>query len=41
MVVKVENHEPNVEKKIYTTGRSDGATSAEMADYIMETINKL
>ena len=31
----------NVEKKIYTTGRSDGATSAEMADYIMETINKL
>ena len=31
----------NVEKKIYTTGRSDGATSAEMADYIMDTINKL
>lgn len=31
----------NVEKKIYTTGRYDGATSAEMADYIMDTINKL
>lgn len=31
----------NVEKKIYTTGRSDGATSAQMADYIMETINNL
>ena len=29
------------EKKIYTTGRSDGATSAQVADYIMETIQKM
>ncbi len=29
------------EKKIALTGRSDGATGAEMADYIMETIEKL
>jgi isocitrate dehydrogenase (NAD+) len=26
------------EKKIYLTGRSDGATGAEFADYVMETI---
>ena len=31
----------NVEKKVYTTGRSDGATSEEMANYIMDTINSL
>ncbi len=30
-----------IEKKVYTTGRSDGATSAELADYIMDTITKL
>lgn len=29
------------EKKFVTTGRSDGATSAQLADYIMETIEKL
>ncbi len=29
------------EKKVVITGRSDGATSAELADYIMETIQKL
>ena len=29
------------EKKVFTTGRSDGATSAELADYIMETIKNL
>ena len=29
------------ERKIFTTGRSDGATSAQVADYIMETIEKL
>lgn len=28
------------EKKIVITGRSDGATSAELADYIMDTIKK-
>lgn len=28
------------EKKVVITGRSDGATSAELADYIMETIKK-
>lgn len=28
------------EKKVVITGRSDGATSAELADYIMETIQK-
>ena len=30
-----------IEKKVYTTGRADGATSAELADYIMDTITKL
>jgi isocitrate dehydrogenase (NAD+) len=29
------------ERRIYTTGRADGATSAQVADYIMETIEKL
>lgn len=29
------------ERKIYTTGRSNGATSEQVADYIMETIEKL
>lgn len=29
------------EKKLVLTGRSDGATSAEFADYLMETIEKL
>ena len=29
------------EKKLVTTGRSDGATCEEMADYILETVNKL
>ena len=29
------------EKKVVITGRSDGATSAELADYIMETIQKI
>lgn len=29
------------EKKIFTTGRADGATSEQVADYIMETIKKL
>lgn len=29
------------ERKIFTTGRSNGATSEEVADYIMETIQKL
>lgn len=29
------------EKKVVLTGRSDGATSAEYADYIMETLEKL
>lgn len=29
------------EKKIYTTGRSNGATSAEFAQYIMDTIQTL
>ncbi|MBR1444646.1 MAG: isocitrate/isopropylmalate dehydrogenase family protein [Firmicutes bacterium] len=28
------------EKKVVITGRSDGATSAEFADYVMETIEK-
>ncbi len=29
------------EKKLVTTGRSDGATCEEMADYILETVKKL
>lgn len=29
------------ERKIYTTGRSNGATSQQVADYIMETIERL
>lgn len=29
------------ERKIYTTGRADGATGEEVTDYIMETITKL
>ncbi|MBE6008369.1 MAG: isocitrate/isopropylmalate dehydrogenase family protein [Lachnospiraceae bacterium] len=29
------------ERKVYTTGRSDGATSDELTDYIIETIQKL
>ena len=29
------------ERKVYTTGRSNGATSEEVANYIMETIEKL
>lgn len=29
------------EKRVVTTGRSNGATSAQVADYIMETIEKL
>ncbi|MGB4661803.1 MAG: isocitrate/isopropylmalate dehydrogenase family protein, partial [Mobilitalea sp.] len=29
------------EKKKVTTGRDDGATSAELADYIMETIENM
>ena len=29
------------EKKLVMTGRDTGATSAEFADYIMETIEKL
>lgn len=29
------------EKKVYTTGRSDGATSDELTDYIIETIKSL
>ena len=29
------------ERKVYTTGRADGATSEQVADYIMETISKL
>ncbi|MEA4815581.1 MAG: isocitrate/isopropylmalate family dehydrogenase [Lachnospiraceae bacterium] len=28
------------EKKVYTTGRSDGATSKEVADYIIQTMGK-
>jgi isocitrate dehydrogenase (NAD+) len=28
------------EKKVVITGHSDGATSAELADYIMDTIKK-
>ena len=28
------------EKRVAVTGHSDGATSAELADYIMETIEK-
>lgn len=31
----------NVEKKVCTTGRADGATSGELADYIMDTIRKM
>jgi len=29
------------EKKVFTTGRDTGATSAQVADYIMETIEKI
>ena len=29
------------EKKVFTTGRDTGATSAQVADYIMETIEKM
>lgn len=29
------------EKRVFTTGRSNGATSAEVADYIMDTIKSL
>ena len=29
------------ERKVFTTGRSNGATSAEVADYIMQTIEKM
>jgi isocitrate dehydrogenase (NAD+) len=29
------------ERKVYTTGRSNGATGAEFADYLMETIEKM
>jgi isocitrate dehydrogenase (NAD+) len=29
------------EKKLVLTGRSDGATSAQFADYIMETIENM
>jgi isocitrate dehydrogenase (NAD+) len=31
----------NVEKKLVITGRDTGATGAEFADYVMETIKAL
>jgi isocitrate dehydrogenase (NAD+) len=31
----------NTEKKLVMTGRNTGATSAEFANYLMETIEKL